>query len=484
MDIDDHNQYLIADLLKNPLENSWLEFKENNVKPEAIGKYISALSNGACLADKTTAYLIWGISDSGKVVGTSFEPTAEKVKNQPLEIWLTQHLYPSINFAFEEVNYQNHRLVLLKIDAAHNCPIEFDGKDYIRIGSATTELSKNPEKRRALWAKLQPYNWESGIAAPFQNGDKVLEKLDYRKYFEMTKQRLPNDKNNIFEKLAADHLIKKDVDKHWSITNLGAILFARKLEDFSQSIARKAIRFVAYKGDNRSTDVSYRKDGKKGYAIGFAGLIDYIHGLLPKNEYIGDAFREERSLYPSIVIRELVANAIIHQDMTISGAGPLIEMFEDRIEITNPGKPLIQPERFLDLPPRSRNEALAALMRRMGICEEQGTGIDKVLANVELYQLPAPDFRDEDNFVRVVIYAPRRFIKMTPRERTRACYQHAALRFVSNDKMTNTSLRERLGIEKQNAAQASNIIKQALAEKLIKAVDPEHPKSGYYPYWA
>lgn len=75
-------------------------------------------------------------------------------------------------------------------------------------------------------------------------------------------------------------------------------------------------------------------------------------GLLPHNEHIGKVFHEEKPLYPSIAIRELIANALIHQDMTITGAGPLIEMFRDRLEITNPGQPLVSPERFLDSPPR------------------------------------------------------------------------------------------------------------------------------------
>ena len=54
--------------------------------------------------------------------------------------------------------------------------------------------------------------------------------------------------------------------------------------------------------------------------------------------------------------------------------GPQVELFSGRLEITNPGKPLVQIDRMIDLLPRSRNEALAALMRRMGLCEEQGSG--------------------------------------------------------------------------------------------------------------
>jgi ATP-dependent DNA helicase RecG len=75
--------------------------------------------------------------------------------------------------------------------------------------------------------------------------------------------------------------------------------------------------------------------------------MGFINGLLPKNEHIGQALRVEHPLFPELAIRELVANALIHQDMTITGAGPQIEMFTDRIEITNPGAPLVNPDRMI-----------------------------------------------------------------------------------------------------------------------------------------
>lgn len=230
--------------------------------------------------------------------------------------------------------------------------------------------------------------------------------------------------------------------------------------------------------------MTHRRDGQKGYASGFNGLVDYIDALLPRNEHIGRAFREEQPLFPSIAIRELIANALIHQDMTVTGSGPLIELFRDRLEITNPGQPLVKPDRFLDSPPRSRNEALASLMRRMRLCEEQGTGIDKVLASAELHQLPPPDFREEDHAVRAVLFAPRRFAEMTQDERVRACYQHAALKYVSGDRMTNATLRDRFGIAERNASQASGVIRLALDSGLIRSADPDRPRAGYVPHWA
>ena len=145
----------------------------------------------------------------------------------------------------------------------------------------------------------------------------------------------------------------------------------------------------------------------------------------------------------------------------------------------------MKPERMVDLPPRSRNEALASLMRRMNMCEEQGSGLDKVLQVVELFQLPPLLLRTEENSMQVVLYGPRSFANMTQEERVRACYFHAVLKFLSGDKMKNASLCARLGINnKKNAAQASAVINKALEAGLIRVADPEHPRAGYVPHWA
>ncbi len=185
------------------------------------------------------------------------------------------------------------------------------------------------------------------------------------------------------------------------------MLLARNLSDFG-SLRRKAVRVVFYKDNNRIETVK-EQEGIKGYAVGFPRLIDFINSRLPGSEEIGKALRREARVYPELAIRELVANALIHQDFSVRGTGPMVEVFTDRIEITSPGRPLIDTLRFLDEPPRSRNEALAAFMRRARICEERGSGVDKVVSQAELYQLPAPDFRVTESHTVAVLYAPRLF---------------------------------------------------------------------------
>lgn len=295
---------------------------------------------------------------------------------------------------------------------------------------------------------------------------------------------MPEGREAILTALAADRMIQRSDSGQWHISNLGAILFAKRLQDFP-ALGRKAVRLIQYRGKGKLETVR-ELTGNKGYAVGFEGLIDYLKTLLPANEEIGKAFRQEVPMYPELALRELVANAIIHQDFNLSGTGPMIELFERRMEITNPGVPLVDPQRFLDSPPRSRNEALASFMRRIGICEERGSGIDKVITQIEMYQLPAPIFEKTDEHTRVVLFAYKDYKDMEPEDRIRACYQHCCLKYVNREPMNNTSLRERFQIDEGNSAMASRIIKQAIEAGLIRLYDPKANRKTYryVPSWA
>ncbi|MFC3172913.1 ATP-binding protein [Novosphingobium bradum] len=475
---------LVDELRGGHDENQWVEFKRSFDDEGMIGKLCSAMANGARADGKDVAYVIWGVEDGTKeVVGTTFNPDTKKVGGQAFQMRLAQLLKPSPAFSFRTVGHPDGRIVLLEIPAATVAPVEYEGTAYVRIGSATPKLSDYPDRYQKLITNLRPYVWEKGVAKGYVDADEVLRLLDFPKYFSLIGQPLPDGKAAILERLAAEQLIAKDVGGAWNITNLGAILFANDLGQFDASLARKGVRFVAYGGRGKADMVTHRHDGVKGYASGFEGLIGYINGLLPANEHIGEALRQKQPLFPELAIRELVANALIHQDMTISGAGPQVELFADRIEITNPGRSLLPADRMIDLPPRSRNEMLASLMRRMGICEEQGSGLDKVVMSIEVYQLPPLRLQTSEGSTQAILFGPRTFAEMSRSERVQACYQHAVLKWLRGEKMRNVTLCERFGIDKRNAAQVSQVLNAALKENRIKVADPEHPKSGYWPWW-
>jgi len=477
---------LLTSLVVLPKETEWVEFKHNNNNPEEIGEYISALANAAALHGKESGFLVWGVEDqTHRIIGTSAQPRQKRVGNEECENWLAHNLVPRIDFRFHEWDHNGKRIVVLQVQPANASPVSFKGMEWIRVGSIKKKLKDHPGKEKDLWLALAKTPFEKGIALPNATGDEVLTKLDYPKYFTLSRQALPTNRSGIIERLGVEQFITSSGTDHFNITNLGAIAFARQLSDYP-SLARKAFRVIRYKGIVR-TETEHEKLGTKGYACGFEGLIGYVNDLSPRNEVLGEALRTEAPMYPKRAIRELVANAMIHQDFSISGTGPMVELLEDRMEISNPGLPLIDPLRFIDHSPRSRNELLADLMRRLGICEERGSGFDKVISDIEFYQLPPPDIRTDTTHTRVMLFAQQDLKKMDRRDRVRACYQHSCLLFVSNQVMTNTTLRKRFKIVDEDYPVASRIIRETSTEKLIKLEDPgnrskKHAK--YVPFWA
>jgi ATP-dependent DNA helicase RecG len=114
------------------------------------------------------------------------------------------------------------------------------------------------------------------------------------------------------------------------------------------------VRVIKYKGQDKR--VSEKEvEGRKGYAVAFSELMKYITGILPKEETYRGGIRQMTPMYPETALREIIANALIHQGFTISGSGPVIEIYDGRIEITNPGNSLIEIDRIIDVG-RSRNE--------------------------------------------------------------------------------------------------------------------------------
>jgi len=306
MSIDRSDTYIISliqELRKQPNETEWLEFKHNNDNKETIGEYISALSNSAALNGKINAYMIWGVDDkTHQILGTTFQPSKATKGNEALENWLLRLLSPKIDFKFYEVTIEGQHLVLLEIAPAIVNPVSFQGVEYIRFSSYKKKLKELPERERAMWRVFDKIPFEKQIAVDSINDSEVLGYLEYTKYFELLGLPLPENRGAILTALLSDDLIQKSQNGQWSITNLGAILFAKDLDKFTH-LKRKAIRVIQYKDNTK---------------------------------------------------RELVANAIIHQDFAQTGNSVMIEIFANRFEVTNLGEPLVDTDRFLDSPPKSR----------------------------------------------------------------------------------------------------------------------------------
>ncbi|MEQ8406415.1 MAG: ATP-binding protein [Oceanicaulis sp.] len=475
---------LIENLCRFPRETEWFEFKENNAEPESIGRYISGLANAAMLANEKHAFLVFGVNDkTHEVVGTNVELKALTVGNEIFENWLARLLSPRINFEFCSAKFDGGRRVeLIAIDPGYQAPVKFRSEALVRVDSVQKKLSEFPERERALWLITSRFNFESGIAGANLKQQELFEKFHIESLIEKIATKRESEAAYI-DALIREKLITDNRQNGFDATNLMAILAARNLSEFPL-LSNKSARVIMYQGRSKIQGLD-EITGKIGIAVAFTRILDFIMGKISHKEVMRHGVRSKQYDIPEIAIREILANALIHQDLTIGGTGPKVEIFSDRVVFSNPGAPLVEPERFIDAPSRSRNEHLASYMRRAGLCEERGSGIDRALDAIERAVLPPPIFQKEENATVVTLFGPRRFSEMSRSDRLRACYQHACLRWESGDSMSNASLRKRLGMSDKQHPQASKLISEAIEERLIRARDDNqgNRNARYVPIW-
>lgn len=476
---------LVLELCKQPTETGWLEFKHSNFDPEMIGKDISALANSAARENRVNAYMIWGIhNETHAILGTDRNFQNITIKGQELESFLRTSLSPNASYKFDECLIDNKRCVVLTIEKAVLNTVQFHNAEYIRIGSYTKLLNQYPAIQAEVWDKIRAVKFETIPAKTDMQLCDAIALLDCTAYFDNQGISSPLDLNGISHYLLEDEIISKQDNGLYAITNMGAMLFAKHLSDFPE-LARNAVRVVQYEGVNR-LQMLKELVGTKGYVVGFEGLTTFIEALVPSREVIFDAKRETKNAYPLLAIREILSNALVHQNFLIKGTGPVIEIFTDRIEVTNPGNLLVEADRIVDNPPRSRNEKLASLMRRLKLCEELGTGWDKIVLSCETCYLPAPKIDVYADNVKVTLYSYREFSSLSQDEKIHACYLHACVMYVQGNQLTNSSLRNRFGLPESSSASVSRLIKAAKDAGLVKALEENTSTRllRYLPYWA
>lgn len=474
-----HIQILKKSLTPIPRELDGLDWKID-ITPEKkqLARHLSAFANRT-----GGGFLVFGVRDDGEFVGVTQEQVRiilEKIGNISRD-----GLEPSVGVRHEIEESSGVNLLFVEIIESQQKPVHLKGKpiteSFVR-STGTTRKASNQDMQNLLISSKTPI-FEQRIALANQVPEKIKELLFIREYFNLLNKPIPSTLKLCLTEMERDRLLISN-DANYDITNLGAILFARDLSSFS-TLATKGTRIIVYSESGKSTAIK-DKQAKLGYALGLPRLLNYLMDLLPVNEVVNKAIRSEVKMYPEGAMRELLANALIHQDLESVGTQPRVEIFADRLEISNPGRPLIEPLRMID-GCQSRNERLASFMNRLGFCEERGKGIDEVIREIELYQLPPPEFTQSETHTKVTLFSQRNLTQMIKKDRVRACFQHCTLRYVFHKPTNNQSVRERFGISDANKSQASRIIKDTIQSGLIVQEDPTNVTkkfSSYVPYWA
>jgi ATP-dependent DNA helicase RecG len=428
--------------------------------------------------------LVFGVDNDGISHGITADDLAAVVGK--LASLGRDAVEPPLALDHATVTFDGCEMLMVRVPEQRVKPVHRRGKSieetWIRSGGTTRKASR--QEVGALMLQSSPLRWEDLRASPLMSLAEVRSMLDLDAIAKLLQRPLPEDEHDLANWLIGESITLRD-GRGYYVTNFGAIAAARRLDDFP-SLGRKGIRVVRYRGTNKVNTVD-ELSGQRGYAVGFEGLVSYLKRVLPHSEVIEQSLRTEVSMYPEIALRELIANALIHQDFSVVGAGPMVEIYDDRIEVTNPGTllPGKKPDRLIGTTPESRNEKLASSFRRFRICEERGTGFQKVVSAIELFGLPPLLLTPHENAFRVTIGAPRKFASMTSQERIEASYQHAVLQYLSSQFLTNTTLRERFKLHDKHRNQITNLISDAVQEGRIKRKDVGSGKkfAEYVPYW-
>ncbi len=459
-----------------------LDWKQKlSPKRDRLAEHLSAFANYP-----NGGVLVFGVDEKTGIPSGIAQAEADSIVGQLANIG-RDSLDPPVTIDHAIVEFRGTPVLFVLVKESAIKPVHLRGKplDHCHIRSGGTTRKASRQEVGSLMLNSRNPRWETLRASTLLRPEDVLKKIDIEGIHRLLNRPLSEKSDELLRWLTDEKIIEPDGGGYY-ITNFGAIATARRISEF-EGLERKRLRIIRYKGLNKVETID-EIEGKKGYAIGFEGLIDHLKSILPHSEVIEKALRHEVSMYPEIALRELIANALIHQDFSIPGMGPMVEIFGNRIEFTNPGvlPPSKKIDRLIGTTPESRNEILASSFRRYRICEERGTGFLKVVASVELFGLPPIAFEQGENYFKVTLYAPRKLSEMSQPERVEACYQHAVLKYLSGTTMTNTTLRERLQMHEKKRTQVSNLIREAVEAGRIKRKDPTSSSSKfaeYIPYW-
>lgn len=373
-----------------PAETEWLEFKRNRTAPQAIGEYLSALANAACLANQPRGYLVFGIDDeTHAVVGTKCDPYTTKGKgNQDLLPWLTAGLRPNTGVEVHVLEHSGGRVVLFEVGLARGEPVAFYGTPYIRVGTSKTELRNHPEKARALWTRGSDWSAELSEAASIDH----LDPEAVAKAREQFVVKHPGQAAEVAGWDATTFLNKARVFRQGAVTNAALLLLGRPESATLLSPAVAKISWILKDAGNRELD--YEHIGPP-FLLAGDRLLKRIRNLIVRALPSGTLFPQEITQYDPWVIREALHNAIAHQDYRRHGRIVVVE-FPDRVLVTNLGDFLpgdVETVIRQDAPQALyRNPFLADAMVELNLIDTQGGGIKRMFETQRRRSFPLPDY--------------------------------------------------------------------------------------------
>lgn len=381
---------LLDRLRAEPRETEWLEFKANRYEPQVLGEYLSALANSACLLGRPRGYLAFGIEDgSHAVVGTAFDPQAEKGRGeQLLPLWLSLGLRPNVGFEIHALTYQGARVVLFEVHPAFDRPVEFYGTAYVRDGTSKTELSKYPEKARTIWNRR--VDWSAQVCEQATLDDLEPEAIAKARREFATK--FPAKAAVVAGWDDSTFLNKAKLTIRGGVTHAALLLLGRP--EAATLLVPAVARISWLLKNQRNEDLDYEHFGPP-FLLNVDKVLARIRNLTVRELPGGTLFPVELTQYDPWVIREALHNCIAHQDYGLRGRIQVVET-PDALLLTNVGgflpgcvETVIEQDAPLEI---YRNPFLAEAMVNLNMIDTQGGGIKRMFIKQRERFFPMPDY--------------------------------------------------------------------------------------------
>lgn len=385
-------------------ENRYIEFKSNYQDVDKLGKYISALSNGACLDGQDFGYLYFGVQDESlEVIGTTFTPSKTKAQgNEALELYLRRMISPKIDFSIEDFIYtkngDNLHLVVFKIPAATNEPTYYKQKPWIRVDSHTTDLTPYPEWIRKIYNSRIDWTAQTIDDASIEDLDEeaiLIARNGYAQRFPDYAEALPTWNDATF-------LDKAGLTRDGKVTRAAMLLVGKQEK--------------GYKLDHiAQMDWKCFQDGE---TIGQLFTIPFLKtttDLMLKIRNYRIKIYPHNSLIPAEIwkydvrsILEGLHNCIAHQDYT-QDERIVVTEDKDKLTFENAGSFYDgEYEQYIlgeKTPKRYRNPFLVRAMLNVKMIDSQGFGIHNLYIRQKERYLPMPDYDGTDES-HVIMHLP------------------------------------------------------------------------------
>ena len=345
-------------------ENETTEFKIDNVRNEHLSRELGALANFR------GGSLFLGVSDKGKIVGLSRDDNEERLQN------IAFNFEPPIPLQVEKISVDGTLIIHVKIYDISGKPYVYKSSTrniyYTRSGSVSREATR-AEVRRMFQDSAELHFEVSGISGTsFKELDLFLINSFLTDYRNISLENLQKD-----QQAALLQNLSLTAQENRA-TVLGILLFGKNPSQFFPGFQ---VQIAVYNGIDKTSKVNDHKLFSRAMISELPLILSYLENYNPHSFDQSKGQRQERIKYPDFALREAVVNALCHRDLTIQGQSVKIEIFPDRMIITNPGGlPNTQTiERMKNGISYARNPLLMQYLYDYRYVERLGRGVQKII---------------------------------------------------------------------------------------------------------